>query len=946
MKVTLSINEEDYTKYLPLPIKWSSLLDERLDEGRLSLRQCPASLFSPLSECVIGVSEDGEESTKTFLVSADESTEAPAGSGLYNHEIMLIEETKKLEGIIIDSLTFTNSLGRTYTDAAVTSPIKVETETSALAIDHYNEPYLTPVQQAESFSVFGTRSVAVLNSDSKEYFPSFDGSKITLIAPNGDETTVSESADGAAGGVTIELPQVGTYILRYSGRILISSDKVRPYHENYSFSFQIDSVKNQGPLPKWTIADVIERLLDVGQVHLSSESPEFSLNTEQKDEFSKIEAPEFAFSQMTLREALDQVGGFIHGMARLKGNTIYYDMIGDTETAELSKLKYPYISNKYTQNIESYATELDSTVDNLVTALDSDEAALSEPCGNWYKSIRSEEAYARITDGNMVIATTLPIYSIQQVEFRVYDDDTNEYKTGDITDYIFESAEYGLMSSFRGIYPFSKDWAIYYEQGKNNIKGLSYKTPNVIGGALSQYAITNIIKQVSGYDIADNFWEAGNYPELAFRVVYTPIFSSRVKQHKFRYSDYKYPRTLTYNQGANLVESRFYGENMRGMIARTGNPEITRTYRLNSLALLPAVGKMWNNDFFVSEVTVSVMPFYVECMVGLSKDFNRWSEYVGINSMRRAYEVSEKQAYDRNISYSDYCIIGMGVSSDNKNLVSEDGVNAIASTFEQKFEHKSISAALVTTLDEDQQKIAELTMPVVSTAMGNTLVFSFYMQDNYSAGYKSVYNDYYKNVKGYWQTNIAYNDYYGRFEYMKFSLVENGITNFIFDSPFRLPEGIYSTENGRITTKDEDPLKIRKNGTEVIKMHYQLHFVTNRNDIIIGPAMTHNCPLVGGTRSGHSAALYALDTKIGKFDRKIDMSNSTLIHNFAEGGVNVANMNQINFDDIRATTNGVAWAIADSNTGELLFGSNLQFYIGQSLYLPTLTFKHNLYTEE
>jgi len=117
---TITIDGTDYTEYIPMPFKWSSLLDERLDEGRMSMRHCPVPLFAPMSEVKITLSDKSNTVTeKVFLVSSDDSSEAPAGSGYYNHEIMLIEETKKLEGIIIDSLTFTNSLGRTYTEQYV-----------------------------------------------------------------------------------------------------------------------------------------------------------------------------------------------------------------------------------------------------------------------------------------------------------------------------------------------------------------------------------------------------------------------------------------------------------------------------------------------------------------------------------------------------------------------------------------------------------------------------------------------------------------------------------------------------------------------------------------------------------------------------------------------------------------------------------------------------------
>lgn len=116
----ITIDGVDYTRYIPMPVKWSSLLDERLDEGRLSLRNCLTPLFPPLSRVTIDFTDTQNTLTQlVFLVSADEATEIPVGSGHFNHELMLIEETKKLEGVIIDSLTYTNALGRDYSQGSV-----------------------------------------------------------------------------------------------------------------------------------------------------------------------------------------------------------------------------------------------------------------------------------------------------------------------------------------------------------------------------------------------------------------------------------------------------------------------------------------------------------------------------------------------------------------------------------------------------------------------------------------------------------------------------------------------------------------------------------------------------------------------------------------------------------------------------------------------------------
>ena len=121
--------------------------------------------------------------------------------------------------------------------------------------------------------------------------------------------------------------------------------------------------------------------------------------------------------------------------------------------------------------------------------------------------------------------------------------------------------------------------------------------------------------------------------------------------------------------------------------------------------------------------------------------------------------------------------------------------------------------------------------------------------------------------------------------------------------------------------------------------------MSNRKDIIVGPALTHNCPLVRGVRGEeHSAVLYVLPQPLNKFADKIDLSVATKIWDYSDGGV-TAQSAGISLANKKSIVDGAAWAIADKKTGELLFGSNTPVKNGETITLPTLTFKHNIYTE-
>lgn len=929
---TITIDGTDYTKHIPMPIKWSALLDERLDEGRISLKRTKTELFQPMTDVVIRFTDKkGVVTEKTFIVSLDEATETPVGSGYYNHEISLIEETKKLEGIIIETITYTNDLGRVYTKNPKV-PVYQKANIMYGAPGNWSDYRDAGLIDSESYPTYKTPLAAdtVFHFlTSEEYWR-----KQGIDRPQDWDMQLAITHNGKSVANDTAL-EVGIYEVLYQ-RVQLLDNGI-----GYRNRMQFIVVTNYDPLPRWNIASVVDRLLDLAIPHLENEQPRYKLNDVQKAAFAKIEAPEFAFSKCTLKEALDQIGGFIHGVPRLKGNTIYFDMLGGTTPAALADPKYPYISNMLQQSIESYATKLDSTVDNLVNILDAQEGVITEPYANGYKTVRSEEAYAQITDGNMVIATQYPIYSVEKLEVGPLLDGGSG---GDITAYVFEAADYGLMSSFEGGYPNSKAFAIYYTQGQKNIKGLNFKSPKVFGNATAKYSIVNIIEQA----LEQTAPSGTGYPSLSFRITYTPIFGARVEQHKTYYKG-MYPRTLAYNQSANLVETRYYGENMKGLIARTGNAEIIRIYRLDNMSLVPHIGETWDEDYYVSSVTVAVYPFYIDCEIGLSKDFNRLSQYIGINSQLRMYEVSEKQAYNRDMVYADYCVIGDAEASDDGLLF--QNVAELGYTFMQipLVSERSgiITGANISTYDEEGGDLYSVTLPVISTAMGNTLVFSFAMQDNYSAGDKSVIDT--ADVDGVWQTSVPYNDYYGRFATMAFSMRKTGHRPIVWSDMvvFDLPQGTHMTGNTTIGTKDGKRLVVRKDNREIFRLHYQLHYVTNRKSIIIGPAMTHNCTLVRGMQSGHGAKLYVLPKRLSKFAGNIDLDGATFVfdYTFTAGGASgiTTSGSSLTLKPQTATANGAAWAIVDGKTGELLIGENVEIVSGQPIDLPTLTLKHNIY---
>lgn len=476
------------------------------------------------------------------------------------------------------------------------------------------------------------------------------GATNTSVTANNNGNLII-NGKSAQTSISISVPEQGILEIRYD---VLFVESGYSYVEGFSATATVAVWSNALPLPRWNAKTVINRLLVKAETLRKSQTPRFHLNAEQAEEFEKIEMPELHLTNSTLREALQTVGSYIHGEPRLNGTEISYDMYGGSERTAVDFSKY--FSKSFQQSIDSALTSIDSTVDNLVSTIGYAKGVMVEPYSGGYKTVRTETLYARIQDDNMIIATTYPINRIIMLESGTIG---GKYGETDLTPYVFEASEYTRLSSYSSLYPTSRAYAIYYTQGEKNIKGLNFKQQDPITPAFKNYAILNILRAATG----DNNLETG-YTNLAFRVTYESVSSARVKQSKQYIADFNRVSEIAYNQGQNLIESSYYGEHLKGVVARLGNVDKVLTLYQRGAAVVPKVGTLYDDDYYISAVAVEYQPYFTKISCALSKDFNRYSDYVGINSTKRFYEISERQAYDSFINYRDYVVIGDAVTAD------------------------------------------------------------------------------------------------------------------------------------------------------------------------------------------------------------------------------------------------------------------------------------------
>lgn len=949
---TVSINGKLYPKAV-FPLKTADLLDEQLDEAYLTMVLCKEEHFDMLSRVQIDARTKNaygqitSEKSFNYVIANDRSVLTIKDKKLYKHEIYLIEETKLLEGLVGDSIVFTNTLGNIYTlNAPLSTPISSESRF----------PEKTPSTYKAVLEI-GTEFTFVPASVIYENQANFDGGKLTVLY--GGEP-IFESISFPYTTVL----QEGMYVARYESEFEMPAGGEATKTVEYSFTV----IKNRYPLKKWTITDVVQRTLDLIEPHLDGYPNRFTFNEEQAEEYKNVIAPEFAFTKENLRERLQQIGGFIHAEPRLRNGVIYFDKYGMNDYADMYKT--PYTGKMVCQDINHYATNLDSSVDNLVSQLSWAKGVIMEPFAGGYRSVRTESMNVRITDENMLIQTIFPVYQVEKLTCAYIKD--GKLTTCDITPYVFESVDYNSnLSSYSVTYPTSKAYGVYYTQGERNIRGLNFKVPDAISDTLQKYAIINILEAASGENF-DWFYNI-DYPTLMFQITYIPIFSTRVTQTKQYIVGMQHPFALPYNQGANMIETSYYGENMKGLIARLGNVEKTLTYMVYNLNRIPKAGQLFDDEYYISAVFTEFMPSYIKVQLTLSKDFNRLSQYINVPSYKRFYEVSERQAFRRETLYTDYLVIGNEVEDDGQALIDDHFLEYIKHTLTQTApEDSKITFAQTISVNKNNEMVGNVCVfPVLGTAMGTTMNFSFSAEDNYSAGPQSVEHNVKSGndeVTGYWQQYVPYCDYYGRIYYLELLFGQKFSPSNKLDAALglpKLPGGTYQGIN--IISTRQNSLLYRKDSREIMNFTYQASFVTNRKNIVIGSALAAMNPLIKGSDRDNPAGLFISPHRINKFDDFVDVSEMTQQDWTGAEDVTVDGT-VMRLGQITASVEGKAWAIVYSPNQEdteitvededgnvttqkipvgdrLLIACNMDVYAGQLIILPSISIVHNIFKE-
>lgn len=942
MKIT--INNIDITQYVTLPISTNLKLDESLDGNVLVLKGTQIkSAFEPLDLVLISYDDGAEE---RWLVATDACQRQITGKkNFYTHNINLIEETKKLEGEICDTITFTNALSKNPKFSTFAIPQIQDGSQTINALINQAKVFKTPIDKLSPFTVpnpyrfFNVYCSLGVN-------PLFGEPTCTIETPS----TFIEV--GTNEDYTFESLEVGSYNIGYMGWVKPKTFGYTAYHVivNYAISVQ-ENVSIEYRPPRKTISDVINGILRKFKVRNNYESIEYFLNAEQEKLYNDVLAPEFTFTRNNLFETFRMVGGFLHAIPRLKGNELSYTNLSGSQGEDINK----DVAFLESQGIDQYCDRIDCNVNNLVNNENNENGLIVEPNPLGYMTPRTEEGQVIIQDNSVIIKTKYPIQKIISISANAKATDssgTEHIILDDLEPFTYEKYKYDLLSSYSAGSN-SKAYALYYTQGQKNIYGMNFQVQDTsLPAVFKNFAIQNIINLLA----FKQGWTAKNInlEDFLVRITYIPIISTRCVQHKPYIGQSKNDRAINYNQAENLIESKPFGENLKGVVSRLGNKDDKKTFIFKSINQVPSLGKVVDNKY-ISEINIERYKNHIKCDVSYSQDFNRWSQYVGVKSNLRQYEISEKMVYDRYCLYEDFLVIGekptVLPTAENKPLLTKGGLGNLSDILNDYSTAYTISNARIG-IDETANGYAKkyLSLPVLKYSIGNSIVFTFEMEDNFKAGSQSLTTSGNVDKSGNQRImqGVNYGDDYGEFTSFKLNLVVwdelGSLTDdekIAFANKLPLVDGIdpnidtsvFGFEN-KVFSTDEMSLYVYKDNREAIKFCYQINCITNKPNVIIGKKMSSLFVDYTGKIKG-----YILDRPIMKFEEKIDVSNLTAFYDIEKWVKDETNMS-LSLPSKTANKQGKSLVFVDSNTNELFWGENIDINIGDTITPSVISFRH------
>ena len=742
-----------------------------------------------------------------------------------------------------------------------------------------------------------------------------------------------------------------------------------------------------------TLYDTFKRLCDTTPLRLTTQSNLYNPTTDSTivSLMQSIRSPEYAWSCRTLMwECLKEIGMDMGGYFPSvefgdNGQYVLTFFPTDEITQTINGLNYISIAEGVDAN--QVCSEIDTDIANII-ATNQGTASIVFPAQNGWITPRTDDV--QLTSDNCEIQTPNTIEKVLHVYLNINGIEADGSKPGgastgqirplteilggrtilEITDYVPEYKKYQSLERLNRAtydkYNITPCWnnTIYWEENSNKIVVCSLVTSTVTVGnrgnidlmlqaaVLSQFS-ANDPKDRSKLDIdgqeAHLFdVHAGMDPRpLQFRVEYIPRdTSTKLRSVKQEKCDYEY--VLPYNQRAEIVDAPSLGQELDKSVNQMGVNYIKTVNRYNALSDILPIGTAYveGADTYILTVNEYEQTSHENITVThtFSKNWSMLSEYLKQNKQYRNTNIPT-DILVRNLHYQDYFVIAEDIlEGETGILTAAYGIEYASRVFADRV------AGTVTEVNNFQLQggstLVSGGVAVSCTSFGvkKSIVFSAKMQDNLTAG-KSVDPD-----NEYYCQDVLYTDGDGEFNDSPFSNGEVyfgfGYLNSFFCSPNLLPRQVYVAGIGynvleRLVLSEK--FAVKKSSAEHINFTYQVHFVSDMPDIVIGGLLAENNPLVVDLTADLDYYLWGLTKPLSKLAVAVTGNDgSQLVHITTSNKAQYWTISRNNSSNScyfslalalqgKMVGNYIGWAITDA-TGKIYIARNSHANENQTLY--------------
>ena len=681
----------------------------------------------------------------------------------------------------------------------------------------------------------------------------------------------------------------------------------------------------------------------------------YVVSSETKNKLTNKELIEDTYQNKNLWEIFMQIGKYIHAKPYITFyNNKYMLNYKDYGISNYSTDKATKNSIYNSNDIENYISSLDSFIQNYFQ-YGNKVVECIRPTDNDGTCVCSTD--------NAVLKTKYPILEIISLKFR--DFSTTNNSTFDLTDYVYEHNIYKILPLHKTIsgttsgYSHFKGNSVYYHVNSTEIQGFQYKEISTNASTENAYAIKQAMYEVLTNAGDTRFSSASKVKinDFYFIIQYRTKDDVRFKSYKpdlrkfIRNADVDlYPIQSQFNnQLDKTVDSEKYGNNTYGTLLRSGNENKDYQDYVLNIDELKDSGELYDlgNQYYVSRNTMLIYPTYVACETEYSKDFNKLSEIIGIDSQPRFYEIAEDNYIKRNIAIDRFYSL-FDNADINKEYKSVKDSQLLSMCYQADSKRpnyamvyfKSMSGHNTETLNYNRNVI----VPCIPYMSGNTITFELDMSDNFGAGdwqkdateeYKDVYyssswfaqmlsiftNLSLKKNDNTYTTRQSYQycDVFGKADLMDFrilhenavdSTTENKTDKYVEFLEMNIPEldtessyyinGMLpksmgsETENANLTSKDYGYI-IDKDARECIGVNFSCHLLTSSDRFIVSNQFWNEKIKADGTYLDYKTDYYIvyLSKPVDKFTRDEIVQNEILrksqinLYDFIMNGYNI-----------------------------------------------------------